>query len=264
MIKPSAKLLIGLLAGVLALMFMLRQCSTEVTDNSRAFIPGSGDTVNVAIEYSPMSLFRYADTLGGFNYDMLRQLLAREGRQFKFHPVASTASALENLDNGIFDIVVADFPVTAGMRSRYRFTEPVYLDRQVLVSSDSTVRSQLDLAHRTIRVPEGSPVADRIRNLAREIGDTIYVVEDSLYGPEQLFTLTAIGEIPLAVVNSATARRLAADYPGVDISTAVSFTQFQSWIMSRNNAALADSVDAAIIRFKKTGAYTDLLHRYGL
>lgn len=189
MIKPSAKLLIGLLAGVLALMFMLRQCSTEVTDNSRAFIPGSGDTVNVAIEYSPMSLFRYADTLGGFNYDMLRQLLAREGRQLKFHPVASTASALENLDNGIFDIVVADFPVTAGMRSRYRFTEPVYLDRQVLVSSDSTVRSQLDLAHRTIRVPEGSPVADRIRNLAREIGDTIYVVEDSLYGPEQLFTL---------------------------------------------------------------------------
>ena len=66
------------------------------------------------------------------------------------------------------------------------------------------------------------------------------------------------------MVNSATARRLAADYPGVDISTAVSFTQFQSWIMSRNNAALADSVDAAIIRFKKTGAYTDLLHRYGL
>lgn len=264
MIKPSLKILLTLLVAAIAAMILLRECSTKVRDNTRRFYPGVGDTVNVAIEYSPLSLYRYDDTLGGFNYDLLRMVMAREGMKLKFYPVASLDGALEGLENGNFDIVVADIPVTAGFKAKYRFTEPVYLDRQILVSHDSTVHSQLDLAGKTVYVPSGSPAADRLRNLSHEIGDTIFVVEDSGYGAEQLFTLTAVGEIPLAVVNRATAVRLAADYPDTDISTPISFTQFQSWVMSRDSTAKADSIDAAIHRFKDTQEYRTLLRRYGI
>lgn len=264
MIKPSLKLLVTLLVAVIAAMFLLRECSTQARDNTREFYPGNGDTINVAIEYSPLSLYRYNDTLGGFNYDLLRMMLSREGLKLKFHPVASLDGALDGLGTGKFDIVVADIPVTAGFKEKYRFTEPVYLDRLILVSNDTTVHSQLDLARKTVYVPSGSPAADRLRNLSHEIGDTIYVIEDSGYGAEQLFTLAAVGEIPLAVVNRATAVKLAADYPDTDISTPISFTQFQSWVMSRDSTARADSIDAAIRRFKNTQEYRTLLRRYGI
>ena len=54
---------------------------------------GRGDTINVAIAYSPMSLYRYADTLGGFNYEMLRDMGKMYGDRFKFYPVASVSES---------------------------------------------------------------------------------------------------------------------------------------------------------------------------
>lgn len=76
--------------------------------------------------------------------------------------------------------------------------------------------------------------------------------------------LTAMGKIPFAVVNEAKAVHLAKDYPDVDISTPVSFTQFQSWVVNKDNPALADTLDAQITRFKSTPQYAELLKRYML
>ena len=69
---------------------------------------GRGDTINVAIAYSPMSLYRYADTLGGFNYEMLRDMGHMYGDKFKFYPVASVSESLDELSRGKYDILVAD------------------------------------------------------------------------------------------------------------------------------------------------------------
>ena len=71
---------------------------------------GRGDTINVAIAYSPMSLYRYADTLGGFNYEMLRDMGHMYGDKFKFYPVASVSESLDELSRGKYDILVADIP----------------------------------------------------------------------------------------------------------------------------------------------------------
>ena len=46
-----------------------------------------GDTINVAIAYSPMSLYRYADTIGGFNYEMMREMSRMYGDKVKYFPV---------------------------------------------------------------------------------------------------------------------------------------------------------------------------------
>lgn len=263
--KAAASMLTLLLIASFGLMIAIRGCTSELPPSRDGFTPGSGDTLNVAIDYSPLSLYRYADTLGGFNYDLIRLVTRQLGRPMKFHPVVSLSKAVERLNSGDFDIIVSSTPATASYRDRFRFTEPVYLDKQVLISRDSTVTSQLSLGGRTIRVVAGSPVADRLRHLAREIGDTIHVSPDSVNGPEQLFILAATGEIPMAVVDSHTAARMATSYPDIDLSTAVSFTQFQSWIMRPDSTdATADSIDSAIRRIKASPAYDDLLRRYGL
>ncbi len=263
--KGAAMLLTGLLIASFGLMIAMRGCTSELPPSRSEFIPAAGDTINVAIDYSPLSLYRYADTLGGFNYDLIRMVTDEMHRPMKFHPVVSFSRAVERLENGDYDIVVTSTPATASYRDRFRFTEPVYLDRQILVTRDSTVKSQLNLGRRTIRVVAGSPVADRLRNLSREIGDTILIESDSVNGPEQLFILAATGQIPMAVIDSRTAIEMAPSFDGIDITTAISFNQFQSWIMRPDtNTELADSIDSTIRRIKTTKRYSDLLQRYGL
>lgn len=265
--KSQLSLLVAILAGVIIVMFLLRQCS-----RSRATYagdtPGSNDTINVAIDYSPMSLYTYDDTLGGFNYDLINALARENNLKIKFHPIVSIGKAVELLDSGVYDIVVADLPMTSDYKDRYLFTDPVYYDRQILVqrrdSNGRRVATQLDLAGRTVTTIAGSPMVSRVANLSAEIGDTIYVAEDSVYGAEQLMMLTAAGEIDLAVINEGIARAMIKDYPDLDISTNVSFTQFQSWMLPRSNAALRDSVNSMLDRFKQSPRYQSLLDRYHL
>lgn len=242
---------------------MLRACTSPSLPSRSDFAPGSGDTINVAIDYSPLSLYRYGDTLGGFNYDLIRMVGSRLNRPLKFHPIVSLSKAIDKLSDGEYDIIVSATPLTASYKSKYRFTEPVYLDRQILISRDSTLQSQLHLAGCTLEIVAGSPVADRIFNLSREIGDTIYVNPNHDNGPEQLFILAASGKIRGAVIDERTARQMAPNFEGIDLSTAISFNQFQSWLMRPDSlSATADSIDKAIREIKLTAAYDSLLHRY--
>lgn len=261
---PRAGILLSLTLIAVGLIVSIRQCSSTVPANGYEYVPGRGDTINVAIDYSPMSLYRFGDSLAGFNYEMMKEMAAMYGDKVKFYPIASVNDALDELKEGKYDVVISDLPVTASRRECFRFTEPVYLDKQVLISRDTTVRSRLDLGGKEIWSLEGSPAAERLHNLAREIGDTIIMRHDSIRSAEQLFMLTAIGKIPFAVINSAKAIHLAKDYPDVDVSTPVSFTQFQSWVVNKDNTALADTLDAQIRRFKQTPQYASLIDRYML
>ena len=63
-----------LLVGVVGLMFSLRNCGkeqTQVIGNNRIDQASGGDTIDVAIEYSPLSYYTYGDTTGGFYFELI-------------------------------------------------------------------------------------------------------------------------------------------------------------------------------------------------
>lgn len=256
-----------LLAMVILAMVSLKHCGDRLQQGQTSPHASGGDTLDVAIEYSPSSYYTYADTLGGFNYDLLRYFSARYGRPMKFHPIVTLSKALNALDSGYYDLVIAQFPVTRENKEHYLFTEPLYLDNQVLVqrkrkNGQPAVTSQLDLARDTVVIVKGSPMGERIRSLSHEIGDTIYVKEEPLYGPEQLFIMVATGRIRLAVINESIARGMLAQYPDVDISTAISFSQFQSITLKRGNNGLCDTLNRWIQDVKPSPFYKELNDRY--
>lgn len=257
---------IVLLVLTVMAMISIRNCSTpsETITDRRA----EGDTINVAIEISPVGVSTKGDSLGGFYYDMIREIAARNNLTLKIDGFTNTAAALERLGNGRYDIVIADIPVTSDLRQSYLFTAPVAIDRQVLVQlKDSTngstrITNQQEIAGDTVYVPVSSPLKSRLYNLAHELGDTIYIIEDSRYASEQLVMLTAIGEIPNAIVNSRMAQSMLADYPMLDASVEVSFNQFQSWIVSPRDSILLDSLNRWINVYKNSPAYELLNSRY--
>ena len=187
------------------------------------------------------------------------------GRPMKFHPVVTLEKALTGLEEGRYDVVVAQFPMTAGDTARFAFTDPIYIDQQVLVQrrSSKAIRSQLDLAGDTVWVVKGSPMVGRIASLSREIGDTIYVHVDEIYGPEQLMMMVAAGEIRYAVVNRSIARAMASRLPNLDRSVAISLSQFQSWMVAKERQGLCDSLNNWHRQVKRdTTTYLNLQRRY--
>lgn len=242
--RGSLLLYIVLLALALGLMLTARQCSSRRIGPAPDQTAG-GDTLNVAIEISPTSLSLSGDTLSGPYYNLLRQACARHHRPVRFHPYTRIEDALQWLASGRCRLIVGDLPVTAELRDSLIFLNPIAVDKQVLVQlKDSVaVKNQFDLGGRTVHLPAGSPYIQRLHNLAHEIGDTIYITEDPEYSSEQLLILTAIGEIPLAVVNSETADALKARYPQLDTSVEISLNQFQSWALSPADSLLRDTLN---------------------
>lgn len=266
--KGSITVYVTGLLIVLLLMFMLRKCSTETlsSNDNRA----GGDTLNVAIELSPLGISTRLDTLSGFHYDLIRIIAARHNRPLQISAFSSPASAFASLKNGRYDMVISDIAATAKLKKELLFTEPIYLDKQVLVrkhgtTTDSVFKfTQATLAGDSVWVAEGSPFADRLRNLAHEIGDTIYVMDNHGYGAEQLGMLTALGQIKQAVMNNEQAERIKTEYPDLDISTPISFNQFQGWVLAPGSETLRDSINVWLTEFKSTREFRKLLEKYKL
>ena len=266
MIKPKMKVYVLLLVAVIALMIALGRCSRRyaVAEQQKS----GGDTIDVAIEYAPLSLYTYADTLGGFNHDLLNLLARKHDLHIKLHPMTSLDESLRQLREGIVDVVAAQVPSTSEFKQQYLFTDAVIIDNQVLVQKvqkDGTpaIKTQLDLAQQTVCTTKGSPVVNRIASLSREIGDSIHVDQRDC-SQEQLFLLVAAGEVKYAVVSDKTAKSLSSRYTDIDISTAVSFNQFQSWAVAKTNTKLQQKLNTWLRSAQQTEEYKKLKQRYNL
>lgn len=264
--KGHVVLYLVLMVLVLAVMMFTRNIAGR--GSAAASAAGTRDSLNVAIQISPVGVSTNGDSLSGFYYDMIRRMADREKLALKIDGFTQIANALDGLSDGRYDIVIADIPITKDLREKYLFTDPIYTDRQVLVQLIDSVtgrphiKSQSDLRGDTVHIAAGSPLLPRLANLSKELGDTIYVVEDKFYGPEQMMLLTAIGQMKNVVVNEVAARNIAKDYPQLDMSVTLSFSQFQSWAVSPRRPQLLDSLNVWISRFKSTPEFSHLVDRY--
>lgn len=255
-----------LLVCAVALMTCLRQCGNgkESSPLSESVPGGSGgDTLDVALVYGPMSYYVYSDTLGGYNYDIMRLISRNEGLPMKFWPVNSLSEALELLQKGRYDML-ATLPEDAEYREKLLFSEPLFLDRQVLVQrkGDNIVNSVLDLAGDTVHIEKDSPVADRLKNLCREIGDTIYVVKHPEYSGELLSLQVQSGELRYVVVNEQLVRPLADKFDNLDFSGQISFTQFQCIVVADKDSALLKRVNSWLKKIDNTPEAKAIHNKY--
>ena len=197
--------------------------------------------LRVATEYNSISFYVDGDTISGFHYELI-QAFARDKRlKAEITPVMSFEERLKGLSEGRYDVIAYGILATSKLKDSLLLTSPIVLNKQVLVQrkengeNDSLyIRNQLDLARRTLHVVKGSPSILRIQNLGNEIGDTIYIKEIEKYGPEQLISLVAHGDIDYAVCDESIARAVADSLSQIDINTAISFTQFYSWQSASN------------------------------
>ncbi|WP_283388527.1 transporter substrate-binding domain-containing protein [Barnesiella viscericola] len=265
-VKRHLYIYIGLLVVVVGIMAWLRPKS-EYHPRSFEEIEADG-VLRIVTDYTPLSYYLQGDSLTGFDYELARMVGQRSGLAIEITPEVNLSKSIEGLERGQYDIIARQLPVTSEIKEELAFTVPIQLNRQVLVqrkdnpSHKKLIRNQLDLARETLYIVSDAPTRLRINNLAREIGDTIYIQEEETYGAEQLIMMVATGEIEFAVCDKAIAQQMSKDYPQLDCNTDISFTQFQSWALRKNDSILLDSLNKWITDTQQEDRYKKLYDSY--
>lgn len=226
-------------------------------------------TLRIVTDYSPVGYFVSGDTIAGFNHDLIQLLQSHIPFRIEVFLESSLDKSIEGLEKGKYNVMARNIPVTSELRNILRFTESVAQNRQVLIqrkkkynNDTEPVRSHLALAKKVLHVPLNSPAILRISNLSHEIGDTIYVKEDDIYGAEQLAMMVAAGEIDYAVCDEMIAMKVARSMPEIDYSTLIGFTHLEAWAVSEKSPVLLDSLNVWINQIKKTREYKTIYKKY--
>ncbi len=227
--------------------------------------------VRAVTEYNYTSYYVDGDTMAGFHYELMQAFAQSHGLKSKISAEMTFDKQLEGLASGKYDLIAHGILATSELKDSLLLTIPIVLNRQVLVQRKDTtgndsllIKSQLGLAGKTVHVVKDSPSILRIHNLSNEIGDTIYIKEIERYGAEQLIALVAHGDIDYAVCDESVASSMADSLPQIDISTAIGFTQFHAWAVSKQSPVLLDSLNCWLEKYKQSREYKKLCRKYGL
>lgn len=227
--------------------------------------------LHAVTEYNSISYHIQEDTIGGLHYELLHAFAEAKGLKAEITPEMSIEKRMEGILNGTFDILANNVLISSDRTDSILFTHPILLSRQILVQrkplneNDSTpIKSLLELAHKTVHIVKGSPYILRIQHLSNEIGDTIYIQEIERYGQEQLLAMVANGDIDYAICDENIAQTAIHNLPQLDIETPISFTQFYSWGVNKNNITLLDSLNGWLDTYKQTEAFQELIKKYTL
>ncbi|MDU1889257.1 MAG: transporter substrate-binding domain-containing protein [Dysgonomonas sp.] len=269
MLKKKVYIIFLVAVVVLALSWILLTIDKR-PDQTRDYPQIEASAVlNIVTDYNSVGYFVSGDTLAGFNHDLIQLLQLQVPFKIEVQLEAGLNKSIEGLKAGKYDILARNIPITSEMRDSLSFTDPVAQNRQVLVQRKKTyndeiepLRSHLNLAKKTLYVPANSPAILRIRNLSHEIGDTIFIKEDSIYGSEQLIMKVAAKEIDYAVCDEKIASRVAQSLPEIDHSTLIGFTHLEAWAVNSQSPILLDSLNVWIRRIKDTPEYDKLYKRY--
>ena len=244
-----------LLVIVIIAMFGLRHMA-----QGKGAISGSEareDTIHAAIVYGPDSYHVLTsedgnDSIVGINYHLLSRLQEALGVKVVMHPVIDRETALAKVAAGDYDIL-ASLPADNHLKKDFLTSKDVFLDRMVLIQRRNAngslpARSALDLDGDTIHVEKGSAAKRRLENLRKETGGNITIAEEPQLSEEYIAIKVAGSVWKFAVVNEKTAVKMKEQYPDLDYSTPISFTQFQVWVMPQGHDSLLNLVNTFLTK----------------
>lgn len=190
-----------------------------------------------------------AGRLTGQVYELAQQLHRRSGLKVEVVLENSWDKALEELRTGRVDLVARPLAHTMAVDTALYLpfgemsSGPIFLVQR-RADTTTLVRRQLDLAGRTITLPEASPLRLFLEHLGEEIGDSLRLESAPKYATEQLAIQVASGHIDYTACTAQEAKRLGALLPELDCSLPLSYSTRTAWLLRRRSPVLADSLRA--------------------
>lgn len=261
-------ILLVIALSTMALLWKFNTAAKEIPIRDYPQIKQEG-ILRIVTEYDNIGYYVSGDTIEGFQYELSKAIASLSGLEVEAHLDMSLSNSFKELNENKCDIIARNIPITSEIKEEYLFTDPIILNKQVLVqrieaanNGIKPIRNQLELAGKTLYIPQDSPSKLRLKNLEHEIGDTLYIREDSLYSSEQLIIMVAKGDIDYAVCDKRIAEASRGQLPEIDIETDISFTQLQSWAVRKSSPELLDSLNSWFAQIRENGTYDIIYRRY--
>jgi len=262
------------------ILFILGCDSTEIKVkpiNKDLNVIRKEGSLKALINYSATSYFIYKGTPMGFEYELLKKYTEEIGVELEVIPIKNMDSVFINLNAGKGDIVAANLTTTNERLKEITFTEPIIITKQVLVQRKPDdwkklrkkdlekilLRSQIDLANKTITVREGSSFHTRLKSLANEIGSSITIKTvsgDTIM--EMLIEQVANKEIEYTIADKNIALVSQWQYPNIDVNLNISSDQKIAWATRKNANSLTLSINNWLEAFQKTKKFKMLYSKY--
>ena len=207
-------------------------------------------------------------TPSGFEYELLSDFCKDHDLELEMIVNENLVSCYMLLDSCKVDIVAVGIGANKDMKRRFLVTHPILMQRSVLVQrlpkdwnqmstanevENQLLRSSVDLAGKTIHLPQGSHEVKLLQHLSDQIGDTIYVVECDSLNSVDLVKAVASGEIDYTVVEEYVARMASIGMKGLDTKLNVSVEQPLGWAIANHDgdSSLLLALDSWIDGFEQ-------------
>ena len=188
-------------------------------------------------------------TPSGFEYELLSDFCKDNGLELEMIVNENLDSCFMLLDSCKVDVVAVGVGSNKEMKRRFLLTNPILMQRSVLVQrlpkdwnkmstanevENQLLRSSVDLAGKTIHLPQGSHEVKLLEHLSDQIGDTIYIVECDSLNSVDLVKAVSSGQIDYTVVEEYVARMASIGLKGLDTKLNVSVEQPLGWAITNH------------------------------
>lgn len=222
------------------------------------------------VDYNSTNYFIYRGKPMGFQYELLQLLSKDLGVSLEIVVSNNLDETFLGIKNGQFDLVAKNLTVTRQRRTEVDFTVPLLHTRQVLVQRKMTdktndtifINGTRKLGGKKVYVQKNTSYYRRLLSISKDIEKEIEIVEDTVYGVEQLVERVAKGEIDYTVCDENVALLNQTYYPNLDVSLRLSFPQNISWAVPRGSGEWKGYLNNWISDFKHTRKYEQLYHKY--
>lgn len=226
--------------------------------------------LKAVVDYNSTNYFIYRGRPMGFQFELLQNLCDHMGVRLDIKVSNDLEETFEGLKNGTYDVVAKNLTITSPRRTEFDFTVPLLKTRQVLVQREKSksendsvyINGTLKLAGKKVYVQKNTSYYRRLQRISEEIGQKIEIIEDTVYGVEQLVARVAQGEIDYTVCDENVAELNKTYYPNLDVSLRLSFPQNIAWAVRHGSTDWKAYLNEWIIEFKGTRKYRQLYHKY--
>lgn len=234
-------------------------------------------TLKALTIYSGTTYFLYKGRPMGFEYELLERLAKDLGVELEMVIAKDENDLVELLQNGEGDLLAYGYTITESRKKQINFTTPLYLSHQVLIQrkpeywrqmklheiKNYLITNPVELIGDTISVKRNSSYASRVKNLANELGGSIFI--DTLEGTmstDKIIQKVAEGEIKYTIADENIAFINSSYYPILDINTSLSLSQRIGWAVRKRDTQLLATVNQWLDKAKKTTDYHVIYNKY--
>ena len=227
--------------------------------------------------YSATTYFLYKGRPMGYEYELLKRFAEHLGVELELIVVENIDELFEKLNNGEGDIIAHGLTITKERKKEVAFTDYLYLTKQVLVQKkpdnwrtmhwhkleNAMVHDAIELLNDTVHIRSNSAYKERIQNLSEELGGPIHIKElPGELSTDQIIQNVAQGEYEYTISDYNIASIMEANFPVLDISVPVSFSQRIAWVTRFSSPNLLKATNKWLKTMKRKVDYNVIYNKY--